>query len=91
MIKNWLNTTQDLSCISVSELSRSVVDTVRRCSSARVLQILQSLGQHLTRRPPHAHRVPAEQSLLIVDQLPPETSVGSDEGSLLQNLLKSLT
>lgn len=71
-------------------LMSSNINTVR-CGGARVLRVLQSLGQDSVGRPHHLHRVPAEQSPFIVDQLSPETSVGSDEGSLLQNLLVSLT
>lgn len=67
--------------------SPSDVDTVR----CRVLRVQLSFGQDSAGRPHHPHCVPAEQGVLMIHQLPPETSVGSNERTLLQNEFMSLT
>lgn len=66
----------------------SDVDAVHHCAVC-VLAVLQSFRQDAAGRPNHPDRVPAKQGPLIVHQLSPESCVGSDKGSLIQNLLKS--
>lgn len=89
-----------LVCVFMSPSFKSSVPgfgSEPNCSASHVHTVLGALwaqrgmGQNSSRRRRHPHRVPTRQRPLVIHQLPPEPSVGSDERPALQNQFVGLT